>query len=1465
MNEIMPDYNKPIKIGDMSFIYKNVYHPIVWLGEEPYRPRVELLAIKDRRYVFLRRYNKNDSDENYKYNYRIPGGSVDADSTKEEQAKAETNEEGLIEVKDVKFSGVSYYELYKPGFLLKGGDMPIEYRGTMNDVFVANYTGPYDKKYVEEKDLDNDMATNGKFHSIVTVAKDLKPEHIRALLYSGMIDDDLTQFLRRILVDKDDPDINKSNPTLNPFNDNMRKVDGVHVTESDIVIPGGKLYHASTVKIDEFEARSLDLGNIDQKPGWTTFFFADRTLALRFGLMRLIQNVTWELSHTRTKSAWINLKCRWSTIDMKPYVDASKFNPNLFLDKVFYIHTVNPDGFDVSVGNDDKIPEYSIRESGYKPECIEEILVDVSLLRDNLIITNEFDKFDKESNAALDDYTRGYYSVMLNRDYNQDPVVKKLKDAIDDGELNPGDDIEEYMEANNLSFDENSFISKLNTMNKVNVTESLSKGLNGASPVMEFILTKEYLKYRAYENGMLIDDSVVEESDSAYQPLATSNEVKLDMTKLKDPIQKALRKLEQSIEFKKMVKDGVNKAINDYKEDGQSTRELMSDYELTYSPKLTIKITPGFFKDSECVAEYDIECGEFTQEMDDIISDTVNAAIVKTIKEDPVCKSIYDKGYIKKIQSNGEGHSMVYLDLDWSGKPKEETNKKPSFFDKFKRTTPVHETVIDNLPNDIVGLNNDLNIYQYGALLKNKRIVTNLDTIDFGKDYRTLTVQEFEKYEVGVCWDFVNYEYYWFRKHGYQCKAYFCQMDNGKDCPTHTFAVFKLKGDPNYYHFESSWGSQQGIHPYKSMDDLYKSINKKMIDEYGKAPFCIYEYTPGPEYEHLSPIEYMVNIGNKGKIVYRGTNVGHRLESVVGESTLTTKERKNLDASDYGLPKLKKFPMPDEKHVRAAVRFFNYVEPENEVELARNINKKIKKFGMKDQIKVSSKNRFSEYYDGPVTESDLVIPDVIARAIDTMDSDEFIQVTNTITDDLHSMIYYDIEEVSGKPAGIIMIFKDSNNVGHIVSTINRQMTGFGVTNRLVDRMLRAWTNLGVTSLRWSVSTDVDNIVSMLDSYGFKQIESNNPELFEYELVDHTITSNAIKVEESTIMECNRSTLFAKYYVSPYPICDSNCFRDSLDEAIADVIPRDSGIYYVYGKLSDTKIIPVGRIILNSNNWQMNGWYDCFKLPSNDVSEFISTMKSSVDETTAIELTKHVLAGNHDYGTITVDESYNHYMNISTPDPIQYVSEAPGDNDMTPTDYTQNQAAANADTGAGDDTGDMSPTDYGAQDDTDDNPLSTNDDETEDADNQDTGDDQFGDDMTANDYGDTGDDDTTMSDDQAGGGSDMGDESSHVDSPGSNILVKNYSLIRDFESMYSLIDDINNTIDSTLKPNSQQNQVLVQVSRNLTDIKDFIKNFIQFQFKDNDYEYNLYYYTVIVQFLKINLKMVEKVSLLSGEK
>lgn len=171
--------------------------------------------------------------------------------------------------------------------------------------------------------------------------------------------------------------------------------------------------------------------------------------------------------------------------------------------------------------------------------------------------------------------------------------------------------------------------------------------------------------------------------------------------------------------------------------------------------------------------------------------------------------------------------------------------------------------------------------------------------------------------------------------------------------------------------------------------------------------------------------------------------------------------------------------------------------------------------------------------------------------------------------------------------------------------------------------------------------------------------------------------------------------------------------------------------------------------------------------------------------------------------------------------------------------------------------DDTATDYGAEDE-------TGDEATDVEGGEDT---EGGDDETATDYGDeaggmegeeTGEDTTDdTSEDTAS------DEQS--DSSNTNILIKNFSLMRDFEKLYALITDNTNTLNSTLKADPGQNRVLVQVSRNLNSIKDFILTFIQFHFKNDNYQYNLYYYEVVVQLLKLNLTMLEKALTLGDSK
>ena len=57
-------------------------------------------------------------------------------------------------------------------------------------------------------------------------------------------------------------------------------------------------------------------------------------------------------------------------------------------------------------------------------------------------------------------------------------------------------------------------------------------------------------------------------------------------------------------------------------------------------------------------------------------------------------------------------------------------------------------------------------------------------------------------------------------------------------------------------------------------------------------------------------------------------------------------QRKELNDSDFGLPEERKYPMPDATHVRAAESYFRYATDQQKPELAHNILRKAKEFGV---------------------------------------------------------------------------------------------------------------------------------------------------------------------------------------------------------------------------------------------------------------------------------------------------------------------------------------------------------------------------------------------------------------------------------------------------------------------------------------------------------------------------------------
>lgn len=72
------------------------------------------------------------------------------------------------------------------------------------------------------------------------------------------------------------------------------------------------------------------------------------------------------------------------------------------------------------------------------------------------------------------------------------------------------------------------------------------------------------------------------------------------------------------------------------------------------------------------------------------------------------------------------------------------------------------------------------------------------------------------------------------------------------------------------------------------------------------------------------------------------------------------KKRSELPDSVFGIPQERKYPMPDEKHTRSAIKLFNHVDPKYEEQLAKAIIKNMKKYGIDGSV-VGPNNRLRKY------------------------------------------------------------------------------------------------------------------------------------------------------------------------------------------------------------------------------------------------------------------------------------------------------------------------------------------------------------------------------------------------------------------------------------------------------------------------------------------------------------------------
>ena len=184
------------------------------------------------------------------------------------------------------------------------------------------------------------------------------------------------------------------------------------------------------------------------------------------------------------------------------------------------------------------------------------------------------------------------------------------------------------------------------------------------------------------------------------------------------------------------------------------------------------------------------------------------------------------------------------------------------------------------IPNDywdkVVSLNKKLTSFHYGIPLdqfnSSSRVMNPYDENKpgdfFFKNYRYLSPEEFEKYEGGICWDYVCYEAKFFKDNiGYPFKCFYVVIDNKQDCPTHTFLVFQK--DDKYFLFESSFKAIAGMWVSNSEKDIINFILYNMNRYPGtpsgenllKFPIYMCAYNPNNEkiygYQCAQFMEYM--------------------------------------------------------------------------------------------------------------------------------------------------------------------------------------------------------------------------------------------------------------------------------------------------------------------------------------------------------------------------------------------------------------------------------------------------------------------------------------------------------------------------------------------------------------------------------------------------------------------------------
>lgn len=163
----------------------------------------------------------------------------------------------------------------------------------------------------------------------------------------------------------------------------------------------------------------------------------------------------------------------------------------------------------------------------------------------------------------------------------------------------------------------------------------------------------------------------------------------------------------------------------------------------------------------------------------------------------------------------------------------------------------------------------ELDTWEYGCIIKNKRYdETILDEVNWDL-YRTTPIDRLEKQKIGVCWDFVNYQHHLFKKNDIDDESYliFASIPSENRVITHTFSIVIINGQR--YWFEQSFYKFKGIYKIRDIMDVINTFLSHYTKQEKPYITCdIYRYSPDGLDKGLSDKEFIQTIQMKNPILH---------------------------------------------------------------------------------------------------------------------------------------------------------------------------------------------------------------------------------------------------------------------------------------------------------------------------------------------------------------------------------------------------------------------------------------------------------------------------------------------------------------------------------------------------------------------------------------------------------------------